>query len=82
MHALLTYGHAGKFVAYYYNNKLTIDDTIKRRLVDYVGEEAKRNLQSLLTSRDYDGVAENTTHSGGKTYTKRSTVVAERNAVN
>jgi hypothetical protein len=80
-HALLNCNHAGKFAEYYMLNKLVIDKTIEGQLVDYIDEEVRRNLQSILDAKDYEGVTEKTTHRGNKNYTNVHTSIEQKRAI-
>jgi hypothetical protein len=82
VHALLNCGRAGKFAEYYMSNKLVIDQTIEGLLVDYIDEEAQRNLTSILTVKGYVDVVEKTTYNGCKTYTRIQTTIEQKKAIN
>ena len=78
-HALLNCKTAGKFALYYYNHKEVVDGLLGQPLVDYLDEEAMKNLKQILKTNN---VVRDLNHRMKRgDYSNIETSVAEKNSI-
>ena len=82
VHALLSCKTAGKFAEYYYNNRFVVDKMLGDSLLNFVDQEVKSNLKTILETPDATMLGKKYDRTKKPDFGGIQTSVSEKNAIN